>query len=264
MSYYFVVALFPFFIFLAALVGFLPFTDLWSNVVSWIAHYLPREARHFVLSTVLGLTQGRIRFLSVGVVGTAWTASTGIMSLMESLNAAYEVQETRSYWKRRGLAILILIILSLLTLAAFGLLSTGHWLGVWVSARGKPAFSFIPLWHLGRWLLSVGLIGAAAAIADYALPNLERAWRWVTPGRIFVMLAGVFASLGFDAYVQYIASYNKTYGALGALIILMAWIYIVSLIVLIGAEVNCELERIRPSTSTPLSGAASRSDSHLS
>lgn len=114
MSYYFVAALFPFFIFLAALIGFLPFTGFWDDIVNWIVRYLPPEAQSWVLLAVLGLTRGRMKFLSVGVLGTAWSASSGVTSLMESLNAAYEVRETRSYWKRRALAFLILLILSTL------------------------------------------------------------------------------------------------------------------------------------------------------
>jgi membrane protein len=250
MSFYFVAALFPFFIFLAALVGFLPFSGFWHAFVAWTTHYLPRAARRFVMSEVLGLTQGRVSFLSIGVLGTAWTASSGITSLIESLNVAYEVRETRSYWERRGLALLTLFILSLLMFAAFGLLTAGHGVGVWLGAHAQ---SFYPnaLWDLGRWLVSLGLIGMAAAIADYVLPNRKRPWRWVTPGSIFAILASVVASIGFNLYVEYVNSYSKTYGALGVLIILMFWIYIMSLIILIGAEVNCELERPKSAVQPP-------------
>ena len=262
MSFYFVAALFPFFIFLAALVGFLPFSGFWHAFVVWTTHYLPRGARRLVLSEVLGLTQGRVSFLSIGVLGTIWTASAGVMSLMESLNAAYEVRETRSYWKRLGLALLTLFMFSLLIFAAFGLLCAGHGLGVWLGAHAQ---SFYPnaLWNIGRWLVSLGLIGVAAAIADHVLPNRKRPWRWVTPGSIFAILASVVASIGFNLYVEYINSYSKTYGALGAFIILMFWIYMMSLITLIGAEVNSELEKStsvpRPSGSVPRSVSLNRS-----
>ena len=258
MPFYFVAALFPFFIFLAALVGFLPFSGFWHGFLVWTTHYLPRGARGLVLSEVLGLTQGRVSFLSIGVLGTTWTASTGVISLMESLNAAYEVRETRGYWKRLCLALVTLFIFSLLILTAFGLLCAGHEFGAWL---GEHAQSFHPnaLWNIGRWLVSLGLIGMVAAIADYALPNRKRSWRWVTPGSIFAILASAVASTGFNLYVEHVNSYSKTYGALGAFIILMFWIYIISLIILIGAEVNSELDKLRSagqlsaSVSVPLS-----------
>jgi len=245
MSYYFVAALFPFFLFLAALVGFLPFTGFWDQIVNWVVIYLPPDAQKWVLLAVLGLTRGRVPFLSFGVLGTAWSASSGIMSLIDSLNAAYEVRETRSYWKRRALAVLLLVILSFLVIAAFGVFSIGHWVGVWLALRAGQIVSLSPLWDVGRWALTLLLIGLAAAITDYALPNLDRPWRWATPGSVFVILAWLLASKGFDAYVHYVGSYSKTYGALGGLMILMLWIYIVSLIILVGAEVNNQLDKIQ-------------------
>ncbi len=245
MSYYFVAALFPFFIFLAAVVGFLPFTGFWNEIVYWVVRCLPPEAQKWVLLAVLGLTRGRIPFLSLGVLGTAWTASTGIMSLMDSLNAAYEVRETRNYWKRRALALLLLVILSFLVIAAFGVFTMGHSLGVRLAARAGRVVSLSPLWDVGRWALSLALIGLAAAISDYALPNRRRRWRWVTPGSLFVILAWALASTGFNAFIHYVAGYSKTYRALSGLMILMAWIYIVSFIILVGAEVNSQLDKIR-------------------
>ena len=253
MSFYFVASLFPFFIFLAALVGFLPFSGVWHSFVIWTIHYLPQESRYLVLSEVMGLTQGRVSFLSIGVLGTTWTASSGIMSLMDSLNAAYEVRETRGYFQRLGVALLCLFIFSFLILAAFGALSAGHGLGVWL---GVHAGSFHPgaLWDLGRWLVSLGLVGMGAATADYLLPNRKRPWQWITPGTVFAVLASAVASVGFNLYVEYVSAYSKTYGALGAIIILMFWIYTMSLIVLVGAEVNCELEK--PRSSAPSSRPA--------
>ena len=151
--------------------------------------------------------------------------------------------------KRRALALLLLFVLSMLMMAAFGLLAAGHCLGVWLATRAGQALSLSPLWDAGRWGVSLALIGLAAAVTDYALPNIKRRWRWVTPGSIFVIMAWVLASKGFDAYVQYIGSYSKTYGALGGLMILMLWIYVVSLIVLVGAEVNSQVAKIRPGAS---------------
>jgi len=98
---------------------------------------------------------------------------------------------------------------------------------------------------VGRWVLSLGLLAVGVAILDYALPNLQRPWHCFTPGTLFVVLAWAPATLGFHLYVRYFASYNRTYGALGGFAILMVGMYISSLMVLVGAEINCELSKMR-------------------
>ena len=244
-SYYFVLALFPFLIFLAALVGSLPFTGLWDEVLTWITHNLPPETQHLILDTVTSLTRGRQSFLSIGILGTAWAACTGLMNLMCSLNTAYEVEESRSFWKRLGLAFIMLFVLTFLFVGSFGLLSAGDWLGIWLVNRASPSFPVITLWFVGRWVLSLWLLALAVAILYHALPNLQRRWKGFTPGTLFVVLAWTPATLGFNFYIRHFASYNRTYGALGAFVVLMLWMYLTSFIVLVGAAINCELGKMR-------------------
>jgi membrane protein len=246
-SYYFVLALFPFLIFLAALLGSLPFTGLWDKVLTWITHHLPPETQHLILQTVITLMNGRHSFLSIGILGTAWAASAGLMNLMGSLNMAYEVQESRSFWKRLGLAFFMLFVLTFLFVASFGLLSAGDWIGVWLVNRASPSFLVITLWFVGRRVLSLALLALAVAILDHALPNLRRPWQCSSPGTLFVVLAWTPATLGFNLYIRHFASYHRTYGALGAFVVLMLWMYIASFIVLVGAEINCEVRKMRAS-----------------
>jgi membrane protein len=244
-SYYFILALFPFLIFLAALVGCLPFTGLWYRILTWITLNLPPESQHLILDTVASLTRGRASFLSIGLLGTAWAACTGFMNLMGSLNVAYEVKEKRSFLRRVGLAFIMLFVLNFLFLGSFGLLSAGDWLGTWLVNRAGPGLPVITLWFVGRWVLSLVLLGLGVAVVDYTLPNLRRRWRCFTPGTLFIVGAWIPTTLGFDLYVSHFASYNRTYGALGAFVILMVWMYITGLIVLTGAEINSELYKMR-------------------
>jgi membrane protein len=196
------------------------------------------------LDTVSSLTHNRASFLSIGLLGTVWAASGGFMNLMCSLNAAYKVKETRSFHKRLGLAFIMLFVLTFLFLGSFGLLTVGDWLGSRLADRGIGVL-LILLWYLGRWTVALLLVALAVALVDYALPNRRRPWRCLTPGALFFMLAWVPATLGFNFYVRHFASYSRTYGALGAFVILMVWTYITSLIALVGAEINCELHKIR-------------------
>jgi YihY family inner membrane protein len=247
-SYYFVLALFPFLVLLAALVESLPFTGLWGEVLTWNTHHLPPEAQHLILQAVTNLTRGRQSFLSVGLLGTAWAVCAGLMNLMCSLNTAYEVQETRSFPKRLGLAFVMFLLLTFLFVGSFGFLSAGDWLGTWLVNRAGPSLLVTALCFVGRWVLSLLLLAVGVAILDYALPNLQRQREYFTPGTLFVVLAWAPATLGFHLYVRHFASYNRTYGTLGGFVFLMVGLYIISLLVLVGAEINCELRKMRAET----------------
>ena len=245
MSYYFVLALFPFFIFLAALVGTLPFTGLWDSILRGIVLYLPAPSQHLVFDTVTSLTRGHRSFLSLGLLGTASASCTGIMNLMGSLNLAYEVKETRSFFKRLAFSFLMLFVFAILTVASFALLAAGDWIDKWLVGHSYSTAPWLFVWQVGRWLASLFFIAVAVSVANNALPNLRRPWRLLSAGTIFVVAAWIPATLGFNLYLRYVASYDKTYGALGTFVVLLVWIYLGSLITLIGAEINCELYKMR-------------------
>lgn len=243
-SYFFVLALFPAFIVLAALVSFLPVTGLWNHILAWITEFFPLDARPLILQTVNGLTRGRTSFLSIGVAAAAWTISSGIEALIEGLDNAYETPETRSYWERRALALVMVFAFSFLLLTSFALATAGAWLGRWVdlwTALGSPLDD---LWDFSRWVVSLALLALCVEMVYYLLPNVKRPWRWLTPGGLFVVVTWIPGTLAFNLYLQHFSSYSRTYGALGAIFIFMVWLYLVSILVLIGAEINCEMEQI--------------------
>jgi membrane protein len=251
-SFYFILAIFPFFIILAALVSYLPFTHVWHDVVLWIIHYFPPSSRDLVIQTIFDLTRGRSSFLSFGVAAAAWAASTGIMSMIDALDTAYEVKETRSYWRRRGLALGMLLVLCLFFLIGFGLLTAGGGLGDWIDARFHPGPYFHVLWHTANWVVSIVLLVLGMAFVERVLPNARRSWRWVTVGAIFVVGTSIPASLALRFYVRHFTTYATAYGTLGAFFVLMLWIYMESLIILVGAELNSELEKLRARQTTAL------------
>jgi membrane protein len=245
MAFFFTMALFPFLILLAALAGILPSTGLWNHILRWVTLYLPESSQNFVFNTVAGLTHGRIKFLSIGVLSAAWAASGGVFTLMSSLNVAYEVAETRKLWKRVCLALITLFVVCLLFLGSFGLLTGGHLLAAWISAHVTPGLPLPEVWQLGHWLVSLILLVFGMAAIHYFLPNCKLRWLWVTPGALLAVAVWVPGSIAFNFYVNHIGSYNRIYGALSAFMILMVWIYIISLAVLIGAELNREIVRMR-------------------
>jgi membrane protein len=248
MSYYFVLSVFPFLIFLAAVVGTLPFTNAWGGMLKWILLYFPRDSQGLVFQIVLSLTQDRRSFLSLGLLGSAWAATSGLMSLMAALNTVYEVQETRSYAKRLGLASLMVLVLALLLLSTFALLTAGNWVDQWLAASSMGLVSALALWRMTRWIASVILLGVGIGILDHIMPNLQRPWRRIRPGVAFTVVGWLVASAGVNFYAKHLSTFNKTYGVLGVFIILMVWIYLVSVVTLVGAEINSELGKMTSQT----------------
>ncbi len=245
MAFFFSLSLLPFFIFLAALAGVLPSTHLWDHVLKWVTLYLPEPSQTFVFNTVAGLTRGRKTFVSFGFLTAVWSACGGVMSMTSALNTAYEIHETRPWWKRIGIAVLMVLILGLLFLASFGILTVGHITLLWVLSHTSPGVPPPILWSVGHWMISMFLLVLGMALIDYFLPDLKQTWHWVSPAIALAVIVWIPGSLAFNFYVQHIGSYNRMYGALGAFIILMVWIYILSAIILIGAEANSELLKIR-------------------
>jgi membrane protein len=243
MAYFFVLALFPFFIVLGALAGFLPYTNLWTNVTHAIIEHFPTDARDVALQTLLNLAHKNKTFLSIGSAFTVWAASSGLVSLMENLSRAYNVPETRNFWKKRLIAIGILVVTSAFFFASFGLLTLGHRMGIFLSKELYLGPAFRIVWETFRWCFLLILLQTAVAIIDNVMPNKKRPWRWVTPGTVFATLTLVGGTSGVNFYVRHIGHYSETYGAIGAFFVLMVWIFVSCLTLLIGAEMNAVLER---------------------
>jgi membrane protein len=241
MSFYFVLSLFPFFLVVAAIIGWLPSTALWQAFMHWVIDYLPMDSRVLVLSTILSLTRNYSSYLSIGLVFTIWSASSGFMSLMESLSVAHGLRETRGYWRRRLIATCATIGTALFALASFAVLGVGHRLGVDFAASQQ--WLAIPF-EIGRWLATLVLAILALDLMNYFLPNWRRRWRWITPGTLFVAIAVSLATIGFDYYLEHFNGYPRLYGTLASFIILMVWIYIANLILLVGAEADTAIDQL--------------------
>jgi membrane protein len=241
-SFYFVLSVVPFFLVLAALVGWIPTTNIWQRLVEWITMYLPAGARHVIFSVILDLTHGYTKFLSLGLLVTIWSASSGFVSLMEALSIAHGVRETRSFWKRRIIAIIATLATAFFFLLGFALTAAGHLIAAFLSHQYSVfTVSKLP-WDVFRWVANLLLIFIGISLINYFLPNVKRSWRWVTVGTLFVTLAFFLASFGFDFYIEHASNIPKIYGTLAGFIIFMLWIYVANIILLIGAETDTALE----------------------
>jgi membrane protein len=245
MSFYFVTSLFPFLVVIGAVVGWLPSTGLWTEMVQWLAAYLPRGPRHMVFRTILGLQTYHSQFFSYGLAATIWVASSGFVSLMESLSLAYGVKETRGFWKKRVVAVIATAVGAAFAIVSFALLTFGHELALAINSRLQNILPFPFPWQAARWVVTLLLIIIGLDLVNYFLPNVRHKWRWLTPGTVFVVAGLVAATSGFGYYVSHFANYPRYYGAMAGFIILVMVIYITSLVLLIGAEIDSVRENLR-------------------
>jgi membrane protein len=242
MSFYFVLSLVPFFLVLASIVGWLPTTNLWQNLVEWITTYLPQGSRRVIFTVALDLTRGYTKFLSLGLLAMIWSASSGFVSLMEALSIAHGARETRGFWKRRIIAVAATLAAAIFFLLSFALTTLGH-TAAELFAHRYSAFTFSKLpWDVARWVANLLVILTAINLINYFLPNVKQAWHWITTGTSFVTLSFFLATFGFDFYVQHASNIPRIYGTLAGFIIFMIWIYIANFILLVGAETDTAIK----------------------
>jgi len=242
LAYYFLLALFPMLLFLTTLVGFLP--GVQENILHALAKVAPGQAMDLVIKTLNDVVQNRSGgLLSFGVLGTLWAASSGVAALMGSLNAVYEVKEGRSFWKQRLVALGMTILLSLLVMVGTLLVMFGDRLSAWLTSFLGLGPAFAVVWGIIDYLLGLALLLVGLDVIYYFGPNVKQKWRWITPGAAFAVVGFMAVSVLFSFYLRFAPSYSATYGSLGAVIVLMLWLYLAGMVALIGGEINSEIEK---------------------
>ena len=252
LAYYFLFALFPFVLFLTTLLGFLPVTDFLGSILSLLSNLMPAEALTLVQENIHTLvTQQRTGLLSLGILMALWTSSSAIVAIMDNLNRAYGVQEGRPLWKVWGTALLLVLGLSFLLITAGVLLVFGPQLGSFLAHRIGLGHVFAMIWSILRWPVMLFFLVFAIANIYYFAPDVEQKWKWITPGSVFAILTWLLTSLGFSYYVGHFGSYNKIYGSIGTFIVLLTWMYLVGFVLLIGGEINANIEHAAQRGKTP-------------
>ena len=242
LSYYFVLSLFPLLIALAAVVGYLPIPNLFSHILDVMSRVVPPDSMGMVrkiLGSVISPSKGKL--LTVGLLATLWSASSGFASMIEALNVAYDVPETRAYWKTRPLAFLMTFVIGALMIVALSVLLVGPSFGSWLANKVDLGPQFVIVWPYIRWGVSIGFTVLAVELLYFLGPNVKQKFFATLPGALFGVGGWIGLSYLLGLYFQHFANFNKTYGTLGAAIALFVWFYWSSLAILIGAEVNSEL-----------------------
>ena len=195
LAYYFLFALFPFLLFLITLLGYIPIPNLLDHLMDFLARASPAEALALVRDHLHSLVSHQHSgLLSFGIILALWTAASAISAIISGLNRAYGVEESRPWWKVRGLAILLVIGLSLFMIAATVLLMFGPQLGNWLASEVGLGDVFALIWNIMRWPVSIMLLMIGLAILYYFAPDVSQRWRWVTPGSMFAVIGGCISN----------------------------------------------------------------------
>lgn len=240
LAYYFLLALFPMLIFLISLVGFLP--DAQQRILLALGKVMPGEAMRLVDQTIRDVVQNRSGgLLSFGVLGALWAAAGGVSALMDTLNVAYDAKEERSFWKIRLMAVAMTLMLALLVVGGVVLIMFGDRFSEWAAARLGFGTAFAVAWGVVDYLLGLAFLFVGIQLIYYFGPSIKQRWRWITPGAVFAVISLIIVSLLLSLYLRFGPGYSATYGSLGAVVVLMLWLYLMGAIVLIGGELNSEI-----------------------
>jgi membrane protein len=244
LSYYFLFSLFPFLFFLASLMAYLPLSETLDRTLAQIRPLVPPQAMDLIDQHMRALTtETRPRLLTFSLLISIWSASRGVDAVRRALNLAYDVTESRPYWRTQLISIAVTLAGALLVLVAVSLLVAGGQLGFWIAAKLGVQNQFVFVLRWLRWPITALMITTVAALAYYLLPDVEQEFKFITPGSVVGTLIWLLATWGFGGYVSSaFASYNVTYGSLGGVVVLLTWLYLSGFIFIVGGEINAILE----------------------
>lgn len=247
LSYYFLLAVFPFFLFLTTLLGLLAKTgtEIYGNLLSNAALLLPDSAFQLVVTTLAEIQKGAGGAkLGFGIVAALWASSSGMLAMIEGLNRAYEVKVSRPWWRERLISIGFTIFLSGFLIVSIVLVLYGSRIAEAIARYFGLSEIFTFFWNLFQWPVALLFVLLALGLLYRYAPNTSRGrWHEMVPGAFAGMMLWLVVSLLFRLYLQFFNSYNKTYGSLGAVIVLMLWLNLSSAAILVGAEVNAVLSK---------------------
>ncbi|BCD86414.1 hypothetical protein PSm6_28210 [Pseudomonas solani] len=235
-------SLFPFLLLLIAVIGFLELPEFFDWLQAQATLVLPGAAMDLVLPAIEQLQTQKPGLFSIGAVVALWSSSSAIRSSMDAMNRAYDVEEGRPTWKRIPLSVLYTVGVAAFLLAAAGLMVTGPQVMNWLAGQLGIEDVVVLLWNWLRIPVAVLLLMMVVASVYYLLPDVKQEFRFITPGSVLAVLVWLVASMGFSYYAKNFATYNAMYGSIGAIIILLLYLYISAAVLLFGAELNAVIE----------------------
>jgi len=246
LSYYALLALFPALIFLTALMGLFSVQSFMPELMSYLRNVLPADALSMVQRFLTQVAEGSgANILSLGALGALWASSSGVTAIMDALNVVFGVKEDRRpFWRVRLTAIVLTTGLAGFVIMSLALVLYGPTIGRWIADLMGFDVVFTWIWNVLQWpIIATLMLIVVAAIYHICPDRRHKRWRWVTPGSVFAVLMWLLVSLGFKAYVDNFGDYNKVYGSIAGVIVLMLWFYWSGMVLLLGGEINAEIEK---------------------
>lgn len=246
-AYYFFFALFPALLALISLASFFPIANLSDEVVRTLGQVAPGDVVNIINEQIEKISGDRAGgLLTFAFLVTLWSSSGAVVSMCTTLNAAYDITESRPWWKVRLTAIALTIILALFVLLSMALMIAGPGFARELAARVGLGEAFVWTWSIVRWPIIFVLIATAIALIYYFAPDAEQEFVWISPGSVLAAILWIAVSYGLKTYVATMGNYTETYGIVGAVMVLLLWFYLSGIALLIGAELNAEIEHASP------------------
>jgi membrane protein len=242
-AYYFFFSLFPLFLFAAPLIGFIGERE---EIMAWLIANLrravPGEAVDLVDNVVRDvLNPNSAGLISIGLLGAAWAGSNVFSALIDSLNRAYDVEEGRPWWKKKLIALASVVVAAVLFAVTSAIMLGGPEIAAWVERATPMGETGQAIWTVAQYPLAFALLIGMLWLIYYFLPNQRQDKSQILVGATAAAVLWVLVTLLFRTYVANFGSYNKTYGAIGGVIVLLTWMYLTMLAILTGGELNSEL-----------------------
>ena len=241
-AFYFIFALFPLLLFLLSVIGLFlgAAEDVRRELFTYLQQIIPGSALTLIQDTLTEVVEeGGGGKLTFGALIALWSASAGIDNIRIALNDVYDLKETRPWWKYKLTSLLLTLGIALLIFFALGIVFYGsQFINLLLTPTGVSISSPIILNIFSFVTIGIALILSFALIYNFAPNHTPFTWKWITPGAITAIVLWLLFSVGFKIYLQYFDSYSKTYGSVGAIIILLLWLYLTALVILIGGIIN--------------------------
>jgi membrane protein len=247
LSYYFFLALFPAILFLLALASFFNLGTATDDIARLLGPVVSPEVLQLVQDQMQRLANAESGgLLTFGALGALWSSSAALVSIVGALNRAYDIEESRPWWKVRLVAIALTVGLAVFILIALSLVLAGPTVARYLgdTLRMGPAVEWT--WLILQWPVAFFMVATAIGLVFYFGPDAEQDWAWITPGALMATLLWLLVSLATKVYVTNFTDYNAAYGTVGGVMVVLLWMYVSSIAILIGAEANAEIEHASP------------------
>jgi membrane protein len=247
LAFYFLLALFPALLVIISFLTYLPIDGAIAAALARLEPLLPVEVLEVVRREVDQLLHGSARgLLTLALAGALWSSSSAMTAVITTLNTAYDIEEWRPWWQTRLVAIALSLALAFFTVAALVIVVSGADLGRTMAGALSVGEVFPEIWSVLRWPIALAFVVFAIDLVYHFAPNAETRWVWVSPGSLLATGLWLLTSLGFKLYLQHVSNLAVVYGAIGSAIVLMLWLYLSGFALLIGAELNAEIDRALP------------------